>query len=154
MKHAIYCIPDIGMCHIDYRGETLVRLQLSPDLGSAESGEHSSFSDAVFKQVHEYLAGERKEFEVAVDISNRTPFQQLILRALQAIPYGELRTYKQIAEAIGNPKAVRAVGGACNRNPIQIIIPCHRVVGVKGALTGYAAGLKIKKQLLDLESVK
>lgn len=151
MKRAIYCIPNVGMCYIDYRGEVVVGLRLSPNWDSVSGCERTPFSDAVFQQVLEYFAGERRVFDVAVDINDLTPFQQRILHELQTIPYGELRSYKQIAEAIGNPKAARAVGGACNRNPIHIIIPCHRVVGAKNALTGYAAGLEIKKQLLEIE---
>lgn len=151
-KRAIYCIPNVGMCYIDYRGEVVVGLRLSSTWGSVSGCERTPFSDAVFQQVLEYFAGERKVFDVAMDISDLTPFQQRILHELQTIPYGELRSYKQIAEAIDNPKAARAVGGACNRNPIHIIIPCHRVVGAKNALTGYAAGLEIKKQLLEIES--
>lgn len=152
MKHAIYYIPDVGMCHIGYRGEVVVGLRLSPTWDSVNGCDRTPFSDAVFKQVLEYFAGERRVFDVAMDISERTPFQQRILHELQAIPYGELRTYKQIAKAIGNPKAARAVGGACNKNPLHLIIPCHRVVGAKNALTGYAAGLEMKRQLLDLEN--
>ncbi len=151
MKRAIYCIPDVGMCHIDYLGEVVVGLRLSPAWDSVSGCERTPFSDRVFSQVLEYFAGDRKEFDVAIDISRVTPFQQKILKALQAIPYGEVRTYKQLAEAIGNPKAARAVGSACNRNPIHLIIPCHRVIGANGALTGYASGLEIKRQLLDLE---
>ncbi len=152
MKRAIYCIPDVGMCYIDYLDEVVVGLRLSPHWDSVSGCERTPFSDRVFSQVLEYFAGDRKEFDVAIDISRVTPFQQKILKALQAIPYGEVRTYKQLAEAIGNPKAARAVGSACNRNPIHLIIPCHRVIGANGALTGYAAGLEVKRQLLDLEN--
>ncbi len=152
IKRAIYCIPDVGMCHIYYLSEVVVGLRLSSAWDSVSGCERTPFSDSVFSQVLEYFAGERREFDVAIDISRVTPFQQKILRELQAIPYGEVRTYKQIAEAIDNPKAVRAVGSACNRNPIHLIIPCHRIIGASGALTGYAAGLEIKRQLLDLEN--
>ncbi len=152
MKRAIYCIPNVGMCYIDYLGEVVAGLRLSYTWDSVSGCERTPFSDSVFSQVLEYFAGERKEFDVAIDISHVTPFQQKILGELQAIPYGEVRTYKQLAEAIGNPKAARAVGSACNRNPIHLIIPCHRVIGANGALTGYAAGVEIKRQMLDIES--
>lgn len=151
-KRAIYCIPNVGMCYIDYRGGVVAGLRLSPAWDSVSGCERTLFSDTVFQQVLDYFAGGRRVFDMALDISGLTPFQQRILHELQAIPYGELRSYKQIAEAIGNPKAARAVGGACNRNPIHIIIPCHRVVGAKNRLTGYAAGLDIKRGLLDIES--
>ncbi len=152
MKRAIYCIPNIGMCYIDYLGEVVIGLRLSPAWDSVSNCERTPFSDTLFSQLLDYFTGERKAFDVAIDISHLTPFQQKILRALQAVPHGEVRTYKQIAEAIGNPKAARAVGNACNRNPIHLIIPCHRIIGSNGSLTGYAAGLEIKRQLLDLES--
>ena len=80
-----------------------------------------------------------------------TPFQQRVWKALQNIPYGQTRSYADVAAAIGSPQATRAVGGANNRNPIAIVIPCHRVVGANGKLTGYAGGLQLKQRLLDLE---
>lgn len=103
------------------------------------------------RQLHEYFSGARHTFELALSIQG-TDFQESVWAALQTIPYGETRTYKQIATQIGNPKASRAVGLANNRNPISIIIPCHRVVGQNGALTGYAGGLTAKKYLLKLEA--
>ena len=81
-----------------------------------------------------------------------TPFQKKVWNALQNIPYGETRTYKQIAEEIGNPKACRAVGMANNKNPMIIVVPCHRVIGANGKLVGYGGGLEMKRALLDLES--
>lgn len=153
-KRAIYRLANIGICSIDYSGEVVVGLQLSPVFDGVNDGERSPFSDTIFTQVREYLAGKRTEFNVAINVSHCTAFQQKILWELQTIPYGELRTYKEIAERVGNPKAARAVGGACNRNPIHLIIPCHRIIGSSGALTGYAAGLKIKRQLLDIEKIK
>lgn len=152
IKRSIYCIPNIGMCYINYQGDVVVGLQLSPYWDSVSGSQRNTFSDNVFSQVQEYFAGKRKEFNVEIDISGRTPFHQKILRETQTIAYGNLRTYKQIAEAIGNPKAARAVGSACNRNPIHLIIPCHRIIGANGTLTGYAAGIEIKQQLLNLES--
>ena len=83
-----------------------------------------------------------------------TPFQQRVWRALEAIPYGETRTYAQIAAAVGNPRAVRAVGGANHRNPLPVVIPCHRVIGADGSLTGYAGGLERKTLLLGLERTR
>jgi len=92
----------------------------------------------------------RKTFDVPIAL-NGTPFQLSVWNALLQIPYGETRTYGEIAAMIGNPKASRAVGMACNRNPIWILVPCHRVVGKNGALTGFEGGLDVKKALLDLE---
>lgn len=102
------------------------------------------------KQLHEYLAGNRKEFTIPLDPKGTT-FQEAVWKALLAIPYGETRSYRDIAVAIGKPKAVRAVGMANHRNPISFIIPCHRVIGADGSLVGYGGGLEMKKRLLDLE---
>ena len=104
------------------------------------------------RQLSEYLKGERKTFDLPLNPKG-TNFQKCVWRALCDIPYGETRTYKQIAEAISNPKAVRAVGMANNRNPITIIVPCHRVIGANGKLVGYGGGLEMKEFLLRLEKV-
>ena len=104
------------------------------------------------RQLSEYLKGERKTFDLPLNPKG-TDFQKCVWRALCDIPYGETRTYKQIAEAIGNPKAVRAVGMANNRNPITIIVPCHRVIGANGKLVGYGGGREMKEFLLRLEKV-
>lgn len=102
------------------------------------------------RQLLEYFQGLRRDFSLPFAPSG-TDFQRSVWQALEAIPYGETRSYKDIAIAIGNPKGVRAVGGANNRNPLPIFIPCHRVVGSGGQLTGYAGGLALKEQLLALE---
>ncbi len=102
------------------------------------------------RQLDEYFAGARKEFDIPL-LLHGSPFQLKVWKALQAIPYGEVVTYKDIANSIGNPKAVRAVGMANHCNPIAVIVPCHRVVGVGGKLVGYAGGVDIKRYLLNLE---
>ena len=101
-------------------------------------------------QVKEYFAGKRKQFKLPLDMRG-TEFQRAVWQALQNIPYGETRSYKEIAASIGRPKAVRAVGMANNRNPISIIVPCHRVIGHDGKLVGYGGGLPLKQHLLELE---
>lgn len=103
-----------------------------------------------YSQLKEYFAGNRKSFDIPIS-ANGTEFQIKVWKELQKIPYGKTATYKEIAENIGNKNASRAVGMANNKNPIAIIIPCHRVIGTKGDLTGYAGGIKLKKYLLDLE---
>ena len=108
------------------------------------------FAEAV-AQLHAYFAGRLRAFDLRLK-PRATPFQAQVLGALQEIPYGESRSYKDIAQAIGNPKAVRAVGAANGANPIAIIIPCHRVVGSNGGLTGFGGGLPAKRYLLDLET--
>ena len=103
------------------------------------------------RQLEEYFAGERREFELDLAPSG-SPFQLDVWRALCAIPYGETASYGEIAATVGQPGAARAVGGANNRNPIAIVIPCHRVIGANGTLTGYGGGLPRKQQLLALET--
>lgn len=103
------------------------------------------------RQVLEYLAGARRVFDLPL-APKGTEFYRSVWRALEAIPYGETRSYRDIAQAVGRPKAVRAVGQANHNNPIPIIIPCHRVVGANGSLTGYGGGLDLKERLLRLEA--
>lgn len=103
-----------------------------------------------FRQLSEYFSGNRKTFNLPLLLKG-TDFQKQVWQALLKIPFGETRSYKQIAEAIGNPKAVRAVGMANNKNPLLIVIPCHRVIGANGKLVGYAVGLDKKEYLLRLE---
>ena len=102
------------------------------------------------RQLADYFSGERRAFALDLDF-NGTPFQQSVWRALLAIPYGETRSYGEIARGLGSPDAVRAVGAANGKNPISIIAPCHRVIGASGKLTGFAGGLKAKAWLLDHE---
>lgn len=106
---------------------------------------------AAVRQLGEYFAGTRTTFDLALNPSG-TPFQRLVWDALRTIPYGEVRSYGEIAEQIGRPGAARAVGLANGSNPIAVIVPCHRVIGASGALTGYGGGLPRKQFLLDLES--
>ena len=107
----------------------------------------------VKQQLEQYFAGQRQQFNLPLDFQG-TDFQQRVWRALLTIPYGETRSYKDIALQIGNEKAVRAVGAANGRNPISIIAPCHRVIGSGGALVGFAGGLDKKQILLSLEQVQ
>lgn len=103
------------------------------------------------RQLNEYFSGKRQSFSIKLDFTG-TEFQQAVWRALLTITYGETRSYGQIAQQIGHPKAVRAVGAAIGKNPIAIIVPCHRVIGSNGKLTGFAGGLAAKTILLDLEA--
>lgn len=102
------------------------------------------------KQLVEYFAGERKSFELPI-APDGTEFQKKVWKALCDIPYGQLRSYKEVAEAAGCPKGFRAVGGANNRNPIVIVIPCHRVIAADGSIGGYGDGIEMKRKLLELE---
>ena len=105
-------------------------------------------------QLTDYFAGQRTTFDVPLDLSIGTPFQQAVWRALLKIPSGATVNYGALSASIGKPAAVRAVGGAVGRNPLSIIVPCHRVIGANGTLTGYAGGLERKTALLQLESAR
>ncbi len=104
----------------------------------------------VVAQLNEYFAGSRRDFDLTLDLDG-TPFQQNVWQALLSIPYGETRSYGEIARAIGKPRAARAVGMANHENPVSIVVPCHRVIGHDGCLVGYGGGLDIKTALLELE---
>ena len=106
--------------------------------------------DPLQRELEEYFEGRRHAFEVPIDL-RATPFQESVLRELARVPFGRVETYGSLAKRIGKPRAARAVGGALNRNPIAIVLPCHRVVGTNGSLTGYAGGLERKAALLQLE---
>ena len=142
-----------GPMSIAAEGEEIVRLSLpnEPAPGAPE-GETPMLRRAR-EELLEYLDGRRRDFDLPLS-PRGTPFQTSCWRALLDIPYGETRTYGQLAAAIGRPRAVRAVGQANHRNPIPILIPCHRVVGADGTLTGYGGGLELKAALLRLERGK
>ena len=108
--------------------------------------------DDVRRELDEYFEGRRREFDLALDLRGREGFSRLILERLAQVPYGEVTTYKSLAVEAGNPRAARAVGTIMNRNPIPIVLPCHRVVGSNGSLVGYGGGLERKRLLLDLEA--
>lgn len=109
--------------------------------------------DDVRRQLDEYFEGQRHEFSTPLDFSLSSGFRQRVLKAIAAIPFGEVRTYRDMATAAGNPAAVRAAGSACGSNPIPLIVPCHRVLRTGGGLGGYGGGLDLKRKLLSLEGV-
>jgi methylated-DNA-[protein]-cysteine S-methyltransferase len=112
--------------------------------------EENAHNSLTLNQLREYFDGKRKVFELTFDLEG-TPFQQRVWQALLTVPFGKTRSYMDIARALGDPKAIRAVGTANGSNKIAIIIPCHRIIGSDGSLTGYAGGLHRKKWLLDFE---
>lgn len=118
--------------------------------GWLEAGDAAIF-DLARTQINDYFAGRRQSFDLPLDLSGGTDFQQATWRALLQIPYAATLSYGALSVAIGRPSAVRAVAGAVARNPLSIIVPCHRVLGIKGALTGYAGGIERKRALLQLE---
>ena len=107
--------------------------------------------DQIRRELGEYFDGNRRAFDLALDLTPVAGFNREALRELAHVPYGQVTTYGALAAKIGRPKAARAVGGAMNRNPIPIVLPCHRVVGASGSLVGYAGGLERKEALLRLE---
>ena len=117
------------------------------------AGDNSNeFLNAAEKQLQEYFAGTRTKFEVPLDVLG-TEFQRAVWRELSRIPFGTTRSYAGIAERIGKPKSVRAVGAANGSNPVSVIVPCHRVIGADGSLTGFGGGLALKRALLEFEGV-
>ncbi|MDR0463261.1 MAG: methylated-DNA--[protein]-cysteine S-methyltransferase [Pseudomonadales bacterium] len=141
----------IGELLIAAEGDYLVELRL-PKLFKKENYilGNSSMLERTAKQLEEYFVGKRKDFDIPLKLYG-TDFQKQTWEALISVPYGKTASYKDIAIQIGSPKACRAVGGANNKNPIAIIVPCHRIVGANSKLVGYAGGLDIKTMLLDLE---
>jgi methylated-DNA-[protein]-cysteine S-methyltransferase len=119
-----------------------------------ENSNQTDLQRQITTELREYLDGKRQIFTIPCAFTTGTPFQQSVWKNLTQIPYGQTWSYQQMAESINNPKAVRAVGGALNKNPISIIIPCHRVIGKDGSLTGFGSGLKTKKKLLELEQAR
>lgn len=140
-----------------------LKLTASPEALVAISfqADSTTYSDSVHKkskilrmatlQLSEYFTGQRQSFDIPLAPVG-TVFQQRVWQALISVPYGSTASYKEIAKKIGNTKAYRSVGGANNKNPLPIVIPCHRIIGSNGCLTGYAGGLAVKKFLLELES--
>lgn len=137
---------DAGMAAILWENDRAERLRLMLDV---EAPTHPVLVDAE-RQLQEYFAGRRQSFDLPLDVTG-TPFQRRVWKALRTIPFGETRSYGQIAAQIGNPRAVRAVGAANGRNPLPIVAPCHRVIGSNGTLTGFAGGIETKARLLALE---
>ncbi len=148
-SYFVYRTP-LGRVAIESDGAAITRFAFGPaKLGGAQRA--TALTNQASSQVLEYLAGKRKAFDLPLRAQG-TPFQLEVWDALSAIPYGQTRTYAQIAQAIGRPKALQAVGQACGHNPLPLFVPCHRVVGTAGKLGGYAFGPAIKKFLLDLEA--
>ncbi len=136
-----------GLCHLHLNtGEGKRKFEVLP-----EWIRNDIFFEEIKNQIDEYIAGTRREFTVRLNPQG-TDFQKKVWQKLSKIPFGELRSYKDIASSIGNEKASRAVGMANSMNPIPLIVPCHRVVGASGKLTGFAHGLEIKAKLIDLET--
>ncbi|WP_174613007.1 methylated-DNA--[protein]-cysteine S-methyltransferase [Virgibacillus ihumii] len=154
------CETKIGMLRFvfDEMSGVLQRIVLTDEqwdalcAGNAMRKSHAT-GKPLREQMQAYLGGERQQFDIAFEL-NGTPFQREAWQALHDIPYGKTQSYTEIAASIGRPKAVRAVGHANAVNPLPIIIPCHRVIGKNNKLTGYAGGMDMKKQLLEIEGAE
>ena len=151
MRNIFFYSTSIGIVGIVDNGEAITHLHFENETVPQDvyMKETALIREAA-AQLEDYLAGKRKIFEVPLAMEG-TPFQQAVWKALTTIPYGETRSYKEIAQSIGRPKACRAVGMANNKNPIAIFVPCHRVIGTNGKLVGYAGGLDMKERLLSME---
>lgn len=150
MGNGIYYNSPIGNLWIEEEQGSVVQITKTENL---ISGTPTQFLQKVQKELEEYFMGDRKEFTFPIQPKG-TEFQKEVWRALQKIPYGKVKSYSDIAEYIKKPKAYRAVGNACNKNPILIVIPCHRVIGKNKELTGFALGLEVKERLLRIEKTE
>lgn len=151
MEKVTHCASPIGPLSIAEEDDAIVRIHWG--LPKDEVAVPTPLLDEAVRQLTEYFAGAREIFDLPL-APKGTPFQKAAWAALQRIPFGETRSYGEIARDLGAPKACRAVGMANHHNPIPIVIPCHRVIGSTGRLVGYAGGLGIKRFLLELEGVR
>lgn len=146
----VYYKSSVGFLEIICENNELISLKLVKN--AEKSSAETDFTNQIKNQLAEYFAGKRKSFDIKINPKG-TDFQQLVWKQLQKIPYGETKSYSEIAESIGNKNAQRAVGNACNKNPVMIIIPCHRVIAKNGGSGGFACGKAIKEKLLKTESI-
>lgn len=151
MSSVFFYETDLGIIGIRENNKAITDIYFSKD-NIDDNIEETDLIKECFKQLKEYFEGSRREFDLPIEM-NGTQFQKKIWKELLKIPYGETRSYKDIAISIGNEKACRAIGMANNKNHIPIIIPCHRVIGSNGKLVGYAGGIDIKEKLLNIEKI-
>lgn len=151
MKYKKHMDYKIGNIDIIEENNKIVEIRINKNINDNIIEKNTTVLKETEKQLNEYFEGKRRTFNLPLEPQG-TEFMKKVWKSLQDIPYGETKTYKEIAEKIGNPKASRAVGMANHKNPIPIIIPCHRVIGSNGKLVGYALGMDMKGFLLELES--
>jgi methylated-DNA-[protein]-cysteine S-methyltransferase len=147
----LVAVSERGLCRISFDPEPEREIESLSRAFGARVLRSPRPVDEVKRELSEYFAGERRSFDLAVDIDRLTTFNRSVLEQLARVPYGSLTTYGALAGQAGRPRAARAVGTVMNRNPIPIVLPCHRVVGSTGSLVGYAGGLERKETLLRLE---
>jgi methylated-DNA-[protein]-cysteine S-methyltransferase len=148
----LVAVTDRGLCRIAYRPDDALD-ELADDFG-ARILRVPRRVEPIRRELYEYFEGNRRAFDLDLDLTPVGGFNRLALDELARVPYGQVTTYGALAARIGRPKAARAIGGAMNRNPIPIVLPCHRVVGAGGSLVGYAGGLERKEALLRLEGAR
>lgn len=158
MPYTYHYNSPIGILEIKEESEHIIGVRLLTDKEELAKVELQLPPTPLLQQVHiqltEYFSGERTQFPLPIAYPHGTPFQHSVWNALRDIPYGETRSYEDIAVAIGNPKAVRAIGQANTRNPILLLVPCHRVINKNGTIGGFGCGVEVKKQLLQLEGIE
>lgn len=147
----LVAVTDHGVCEISYDPEPEREEEQLARAFGVRVLRSPKPTDEARRQLDEYFAGKRKDFELALDLRLAREFGRAVLEELARVPYGELTTYGTLATRAGRPRAARAVGTVMNRNPVPIVLPCHRVVGSTGSLVGYAGGLDRKRMLLELE---
>jgi methylated-DNA-[protein]-cysteine S-methyltransferase len=147
----LVAVTDRGLCEISYDPEPERETEALARAFGGRVLRSPRPTDEARRQLDEYFAGERRSFELPVDLRLARDFGRTVLEELARVPYGELTTYGTLAARAGRPRAARAVGTVMNRNPVPIVLPCHRVVGSTGALVGYGGGLERKRALLELE---
>jgi len=151
MKSIFFFDTALGKIAIAEDGQTITRLCLPEEAPPADASlQKTDLLCEAKEQLDSYLLGERKAFDLPLAPPG-TEFMRAVWQALLAIPYGETRSYKDVANSLNRPRAFRAVGAACRANPLPVFVPCHRVIGRDGSLTGYRGGLQIKRHLLELE---
>ncbi|GAA3751594.1 methylated-DNA--[protein]-cysteine S-methyltransferase [Plantactinospora mayteni] len=144
-------VDDVGVCGVHF-GPVEGALPATALPGPPGQGQDAARLTTAVEQLRAYFAGELTEFAVPLSVRRGSEFERAVWTEMSKIPYGETRTYGEVAAAVGDPAAARAVGVACNRNPIPVIVPCHRIVGAGGKLVGFGGGLPRKRQLLELEA--
>jgi methylated-DNA-[protein]-cysteine S-methyltransferase len=147
----LVAVTDHGVCEISYDADPDAETERLARSFGARVLRSPRPTDVVRRQLDEYFAGTRREFELDIDLRPARAFGRTVLEQLAHVPYGELTTYGALAARAGRPRAARAVGTVMNRNPVPIVLPCHRVVGSTGSLVGYGGGLDRKRALLELE---
>jgi methylated-DNA-[protein]-cysteine S-methyltransferase len=147
----LLAVTERGICRISFDPDPEAELEVLARAHGVRVLRSPRPLESPKRELEEYFEGRRHDFGVDVDLETLPSFQQLVLAELQRIPYGATATYGGLAARVGRPRAARAVGGALNRNPVPIVVPCHRVVGASGGLVGYAGGLERKEKLLALE---